>query len=167
MFCKYIFNNCDRCTRFERIIFIIWWRICDDFTCLRHTCTLAYDSHCPHGSGRVHFNMDQNDVKANAAKPALQNRYPLSPLMDWSDRKKAWTQPTCWLRRQWIFSGISELGKFPPVIQDTLLRAIKDSSLLTAIVPKYNSLDILQMVVENRESTLLVLRTFYSRRPFL
>ena len=113
MFCKYIFNNCDRCTRFERIIFIIWWRICDDFTCLRHTRTLAYDSHCPHGSGRVHFNMDQNDVKANAAKPALQNRYPLSPLMDWSDRKKAWTQPTCWLRRQWIYFRCFWIGQIP------------------------------------------------------
>ncbi|KOX68567.1 CBP80/20-dependent translation initiation factor, partial [Melipona quadrifasciata] len=94
--------------------------------------TSASSGNILHGSGRVHFNMDQNDVKANAAKPARLTKS-LSFVSTYGlKRSKSLNAADVMAAKAVNISDASELGKFPPVIQDTLLRAIEDPNLLNA-----------------------------------
>ena len=69
--------------------------------------------------------MDQNDVKANAAKPARLTKS-LSFVSTYGlKRSKSLNAADVMAAKTVNISDASELGKFPPVIQDTLLKAIE------------------------------------------
>lgn len=77
------------------------------------------------GSGRVHFNVDQNDVKVNTAKPGRLIKS-LSFVSTYGlKRSKSLNAADVLAAKAVNISDASELGKFPTVIQDTLLRAIE------------------------------------------
>ncbi|KAK9301121.1 hypothetical protein QLX08_006449 [Tetragonisca angustula] len=113
--------------------------------------TSASSGNILHGSGRVHFNMDQNDVKANAAKPARLTKS-LSFVSTYGlKRSKSLNAADVMAAKTVNISDASELGKFPPVIQDTLLKAIEDPNLLNARALMELVRHILERVVENRK----------------
>lgn len=77
------------------------------------------------GSGRVHFNVDQNDVKLNTAKPGRLIKS-LSFVSTYGlKRSKSLNAADVLAAKAVNISDASELGKFPTVIQDTLLKAIE------------------------------------------
>lgn len=77
------------------------------------------------GSGRVHFSVDQNEVKANAGRPARLTKS-LSFVSTYGlKRSKSLNAADVLAAKAVNISDASELGKFPSAIQDTLLRAIE------------------------------------------
>ncbi|XP_076626595.1 uncharacterized protein LOC143344430 isoform X1 [Colletes latitarsis] len=113
--------------------------------------TSASSGNISHGSGRVHFNMDQNEVKPNAAKPGRLTKS-LSFVSTYSlKRSKSLNAADVLAAKAVNISDASELGKFPSAIQDTLLRAIEDPNLLNARALMELVRHILERVVENRK----------------
>ncbi|XP_043512395.1 CBP80/20-dependent translation initiation factor isoform X1 [Frieseomelitta varia] len=113
--------------------------------------TSASSGNILHCSGRVHFNMDQNDVKANAVKPARLTKS-LSFVSTYGlKRSKSLNAADVMAPKTVNISDASELGKFPAVIEDTLSRAIEDPNLLNARALMELVRHILERVVENRK----------------
>ncbi|XP_076183419.1 uncharacterized protein LOC143155051 isoform X1 [Ptiloglossa arizonensis] len=113
--------------------------------------TSASSGNILHGSGRVHFNMDQNEVKPNAMKPGRLTKS-LSFVSTYSlKRSKSLNAADVLAAKAVNISDASELGKFPSAIQDTLLRAIEDPNLLNARALMELVRHILERVVENRK----------------
>ncbi|KZC13320.1 PREDICTED: CBP80/20-dependent translation initiation factor [Dufourea novaeangliae] len=104
-----------------------------------------------HGSGRVHFSVDQNEVKANPGKPGRLTKS-LSFVSTYGlKRSKSLNAADVLAAKAMNISDASELGKFPPGVQDTLLRAIEDPNLLNARALMELVRHILERVVENRK----------------
>ncbi|XP_026295251.1 ras guanine nucleotide exchange factor P isoform X1 [Apis mellifera] len=113
--------------------------------------TSASSGNILHGSGRVHFNVDQNDVKVNTAKPGRLIKS-LSFVSTYGlKRSKSLNAADVLAAKAINISDASELGKFPTVIQDTLLKAIEDPNLLNARALMELVRHILERVVENRK----------------
>ncbi|XP_053988005.1 CBP80/20-dependent translation initiation factor [Hylaeus volcanicus] len=113
--------------------------------------TSASSGNISHGSGRVHFNMDQNEVKPNPAKPGRLTKS-LSFVSTYSlKRSKSLNAADVLAAKAVNISDASELGRFPGAVQDTLLRAIEDPNLLNARTLMELVRHILERVVENRK----------------
>ncbi|XP_017886180.1 CBP80/20-dependent translation initiation factor isoform X1 [Ceratina calcarata] len=113
--------------------------------------TSASSGNILHGSGRVHFNMDQNEAKANPAKPPRLTKS-LSFVSTYGlKRSKSLNAADVLAAKAMNISDASELGKFPSAIQDSLLRAIEDPNLLNARALMELVRHILERVVENRK----------------
>ncbi|CAK9823241.1 CBP80/20-dependent translation initiation factor [Anthophora retusa] len=113
--------------------------------------TSASSGNILHGSGRVHFNMDQNEVKVNAVKPARLTKS-LSFVSTYGlKRSKSLNAADVLAAKAVNISDASELGKFPTAVQDTLLKAIEDPNLLNARALMELVRHILERVVENRK----------------
>ncbi|CAL7947245.1 unnamed protein product [Xylocopa violacea] len=113
--------------------------------------TSASSGNILHGASRVHFNMDQNEVKVNAVKPGRLTKS-LSFVSTYGlKRSKSLNAADVLAAKAVNISDASELGKFPPPIQDTLLRAIEDPNLLNARALMELVRHILERVVENRK----------------
>ncbi|XP_017788175.1 PREDICTED: CBP80/20-dependent translation initiation factor isoform X1 [Habropoda laboriosa] len=113
--------------------------------------TSASSGNILHGSGRVHFNMDQNEVKTNTMKPGRLTKS-LSFVSTYGlKRSKSLNAADVLAAKAVNISDASELGKFPSAIQDTLLRAIEDPNLLNARALMELVRHILERVVENRK----------------
>lgn len=92
-----------------------------------HHPTLSSTNSC-----RVHFNVDQPDIKVNSAKPGKLTKS-LSFVSTYGLRRSKSLNAADVLSAKTVtISDASELGKFPPVIQDTLAKAIEDPNLLSA-----------------------------------
>ncbi|XP_076673914.1 uncharacterized protein LOC143372016 isoform X2 [Andrena cerasifolii] len=122
-------------------------------TALRQTHPLdtsASSGNILHGSGRVHFSVDHNEVKPSAGKPRLMKS--LSFVSTYSlKRSKSLNAADVLAAKAVNISDASELGKFPPAVQDTLLKAIEDPNLLNARALMELVRHILERVVENRK----------------
>ncbi|XP_076386425.1 uncharacterized protein LOC100878349 isoform X1 [Megachile rotundata] len=113
--------------------------------------TSASSGNILHGSGRVHFNMDQNEVKSNPAKPGRLTKS-LSFVSTYGlKRSKSLNAADVLAAKAVNISDASELGKFPAAIQDTLLKAIEDPNVLNARSLMELVRHILERVVENRK----------------
>lgn len=76
-------------------------------------------------AGRVHFNIDQNEVKANSMKPGKLTKS-LSFVSTYSlKRSKSFNSADIMTSKNLSVSDISELGKFPSPVQDILLKAVE------------------------------------------
>lgn len=79
------------------------------------------------GSGRVHFSVDQNDVSRlnpNSPKPGKLTKS-LSFVSSYGlKRSKSLTSNDVLAAKAKNISEAAELGRFPAVVQDTLIKAI-------------------------------------------
>ncbi|KAG7208719.1 hypothetical protein KM043_014919 [Ampulex compressa] len=113
--------------------------------------TSASSGNLLHGTGRVHFSVDQNDTKPNPSKPGRLTKS-LSFVSTYSlKRSKSLNSADVLAAKAVNISDASELGKFPPPVQDTLLKAIEDPNLLNARALMELVRHILERVVENRK----------------
>lgn len=72
----------------------------------------------------MHFNVEQNEVKPNPSKPGRLTKS-LSFVSTYGlKRSKSLNAADVLAAKAINISDASELGKFPPAVQDTLLRAI-------------------------------------------
>ncbi|XP_029032875.1 uncharacterized protein LOC117605500 isoform X1 [Osmia lignaria lignaria] len=112
--------------------------------------TSASSGNILHGSGRVHFSMDQNEVKPNPGKPGRLTKS-LSFVSTYGlKRSKSLNAADVLAAKAVNISDASELGKFPAAIQDTLLKAIEDPNVLNARGLMELVRHILDRVVEHR-----------------
>lgn len=80
---------------------------------------------CGQAAGRVHFNVDQNEVKTNSVKPGKLIKS-LSFVSTYSlKRSKSFNAADVLAAKALSVSDASELGKFSSPVQDILLRAIE------------------------------------------
>lgn len=113
--------------------------------------TSASSGNILHGSGRVHFNMDQNESRTSPVKPPRLTKS-LSFVSTYGlKRSKSLNAADVLAAKAVNISDASELGKFPTAIQDSLLRAIEDPNLLNARALMELVRHILERVVENRK----------------
>ena len=75
-------------------------------------------------ASRVHFNIDQNDVKINAAKPGKLTKSHTFVSTYGLKRSKSLNSADVLAAKALNIAEASELGKFPAPVQDILLRAI-------------------------------------------
>ncbi|XP_015595794.1 uncharacterized protein LOC107268008 isoform X2 [Cephus cinctus] len=113
--------------------------------------TSASSGNILHGSGRVHFSVDQTEAKAaNLPKPGKLTKS-LSFVSSYGlKRSKSLNSADVLAAKAMNISDASELGKFPPNVQDTLIKAIDDPNLLNSRALMELVRHILERVVENR-----------------
>ncbi|XP_043281833.1 uncharacterized protein [Venturia canescens] len=115
--------------------------------------TSASSGNILHGSGRVHFSVEQNDVSRlnpNGAKPGKLTKS-LSFVSSYGlKRSKSLTSNDVLAAKAKNISEAAELGRFPAVVQDTLIKAIDDPNLLNARTLMELVRHILERIIENR-----------------
>ncbi|XP_020282328.1 MIF4G domain-containing protein isoform X2 [Pseudomyrmex gracilis] len=114
--------------------------------------TSASSGNILHTANRVHFNMDQNEAKTNSVqKPGKLTKSHTFVSTYGLKRSKNLTSTDVLAAKAHNIADASELGKFPPPVQDILLRAIEDPNLLNARTLMELVRHILERVVENRK----------------
>ncbi|XP_024872081.1 uncharacterized protein LOC112454759 isoform X1 [Temnothorax curvispinosus] len=104
-----------------------------------------------HVANRVHFNVDQNEVKTNSVKPGKLTKSHTFVSTYGLKRSKSFNSTDVLAAKALHIADASELGKFPSPVQDILLRAIEDPNLLNARTLMELVRHILDRVVENRK----------------
>ncbi|XP_012227028.1 CBP80/20-dependent translation initiation factor isoform X2 [Linepithema humile] len=113
--------------------------------------TSASSGNILHAASRVHFNIDQNEVKVNSAKPGKLTKSHTFVSTYGLKRSKSLNSTDVLAAKALNIAEASELGKFPSPVQDILLRAIDDPNLLNARTLMELVRHILNRVVENRK----------------
>ncbi|KAL0122387.1 hypothetical protein PUN28_007245 [Cardiocondyla obscurior] len=113
--------------------------------------TSASSGNILHAANRVHFSVDQNEVKTNSVKPGKLTKSHTFVSTYGLKRTKALNSTDILAAKALNIADASELGKFPSPIQDILLRAIEDPNLLNARTLMELVRHILDRVVENRK----------------
>ncbi|KAJ8679528.1 hypothetical protein QAD02_015315 [Eretmocerus hayati] len=109
-----------------------------------------YISNILHNSGRVHFNVDPPEMKTTTPRPGKLTKS-LSFVSTYGLRRsKSFTQAEAIAARAMNLADVSELGKFPPDVQETLLKAIDDPNILSSRVLMELVRHILDRVVDNQ-----------------
>ncbi|XP_018300611.1 uncharacterized protein [Mycetomoellerius zeteki] len=104
-----------------------------------------------HTANRVHFNVEQNEVKTNSMKPGKLTKSHTFVSTYGLKRSKSLNSTDVLTAKALNIADASELGKFPSPVQDILLRAIEDPNLLNARTLMELVRHILDRVVENRK----------------
>lgn len=79
-------------------------------------------------ANRVHFNVDQNDVKTNSVKPGKLTKSHTFVSTYGLKRSKSLNSDVL-AAKAFNIADASELGKFPSPVQDILLRAIEGNRI--------------------------------------
>ncbi|XP_011634605.1 uncharacterized protein LOC105425500 isoform X2 [Pogonomyrmex barbatus] len=104
-----------------------------------------------HAANRVHFNVDQNEIKTNSVKPGKLTKSHTFVSTYGLKRTKSLNSTDVLTAKALNIADASELGKFPSPVQDILLRTIEDPNLLNARTLMELVRHILDRVVENRK----------------
>ncbi|XP_012263151.1 uncharacterized protein LOC105690147 isoform X2 [Athalia rosae] len=116
--------------------------------------TSASSGNITHGSGRVHFSVDQGDSKNTSNSSGRPGKLVKSSSFVSSyglKRSKSLNSADAVLAAKALtISDASELGRFPTTIQDNLIKAIDDPNLLNSRALMELVRHILDRVVENR-----------------
>ncbi|XP_029676440.1 uncharacterized protein LOC115243505 isoform X1 [Formica exsecta] len=112
--------------------------------------TSASSGNILHAVNRVHFNIDQNEVKTNSAKPGKLTKSHTFVSTYGLKRPKSLNSDILAVKA-FNIADASELGKFPLPVQDILLRAIEDPNLLNARTLMELVRHILERVVGSRK----------------
>ncbi|XP_014488788.1 PREDICTED: MIF4G domain-containing protein B isoform X2 [Dinoponera quadriceps] len=116
-----------------------------------HLDTSASSGNILHTAGRVHFNVDKNEIKTNSVKSGKLTKS-LSFVSTYGlKRSKSLNSADVLAAKALSISDASELGIFPTPIQNILLRAIEDPNFLNARTLMELVRHILERVVENRK----------------
>ncbi|XP_011874006.1 PREDICTED: uncharacterized protein LOC105565429 isoform X2 [Vollenhovia emeryi] len=113
--------------------------------------TSASSGNILHAANRVHFNVDQNEVRTNSVKPGKLTKSHTFVSTYGLKRSKSMNSTDVLAAKALNIADASELGKFPSPVQDILLRAIEDPNLLNARTLMELVRHILDRVVENRK----------------
>ncbi|KAG5316235.1 M4GDB protein, partial [Acromyrmex insinuator] len=113
--------------------------------------TSASSGNILHAANRVHFNVEQNEVKTNSVKPGKLTKSHTFVSTYGLKRSKSLNSTDVLAAKALNIADASELGKFPSPVQDILLRAIEDPNLLNARTLMELVRHILDRVVENRK----------------
>ncbi|XP_018048818.1 PREDICTED: uncharacterized protein LOC108687529 isoform X2 [Atta colombica] len=113
--------------------------------------TSASSGNILHVANRVHFNVEQNEVKTNSVKPGKLTKSHTFVSTYGLKRSKSLNSTDVLAAKALNIADASELGKFPSPVQDILLRAIEDPNLLNARTLMELVRHILDRVVENRK----------------
>ncbi|XP_011698690.1 PREDICTED: CBP80/20-dependent translation initiation factor isoform X2 [Wasmannia auropunctata] len=113
--------------------------------------TSASSGNILHAANRVHFSVDQNEVKTNSVKPGKLTKSHTFVSTYGLKRIKSLNSTDVLAAKALNIADASELGKFPSPVQDILLRAIEDPNLLNARTLMELVRHILDRVVENRK----------------
>ncbi|XP_016838544.1 transcriptional regulator ovo isoform X1 [Nasonia vitripennis] len=112
--------------------------------------TSASSGNILHNSGRVHFSVEPHDMKTPTPKPGKLTKS-LSFVSSYGLRRsKSFTAADVLAARAMNIADASELGKFPPDVQETLLKAIDDPNVLSSRALMELVRHILERVVENQ-----------------
>ncbi|XP_033230823.1 CBP80/20-dependent translation initiation factor isoform X2 [Belonocnema kinseyi] len=113
--------------------------------------TSASSGNILHSASRVHFSMDQNDIKPVAVPKPGKLTKSLSFISPYQlKRSKSLNAADVIAAKAKNLADASELGKFPSQIQDTLNKAIEDPNHLNARMLMELVRHVLEKVVENR-----------------
>jgi len=88
-------------------------------------------------TNRVHFNVDQNEVKINSVKPGKLTKSHTFVSTYGLKRTKSLNSTDVLAAKALNIADASELGKFPSPVQDILLRAIEGRVCLSVIKIKF------------------------------
>ncbi|XP_011155996.2 uncharacterized protein LOC105193291 isoform X1 [Solenopsis invicta] len=115
--------------------------------------TSASSGNILHAANRVHFNVDQNEVKTNSVKPGKLTKSHTFVSTYGLKRSKSLNSTDVLTAKALNIADASELGKFPSPVQDILLRAIEDPNLLNArtLMELVRHIHILDRIVEHRK----------------
>ncbi|XP_029164279.1 CBP80/20-dependent translation initiation factor isoform X2 [Nylanderia fulva] len=112
--------------------------------------TSASSGNILHTTNRVHFNVDQNEIRTNSVKPGKLTKSHTFVSTYGLKRSKSLNTDVLAVKA-FNIADASELGKFPSPIQDILLRAIEDPNLLNARTLMELVRHILERAVANRK----------------
>ncbi|XP_066596646.1 CBP80/20-dependent translation initiation factor-like isoform X1 [Prorops nasuta] len=103
-----------------------------------------------HGTGRVHFNVDNETKGGNPSRPGKLTKSHTFVSTYGLKRSKSLNSADVLVSKTINITDIAELGQFPPAIRETFLKAIDDPNVLNARSLMELVRHILERVVEKR-----------------